>query len=637
MTPAEPPPPEATTLPGPSSARLAFLSLAALGVVYGDIGTSPLYAVRECFHGDYAIAPSPSNILGVLSLMFWALMIIVSTKYLGFVLRADNRGEGGVIALTALIERAVKKTSQRRLLLTGAGLFAASLLYGDGMITPAISVLSAVEGLKVVAPSLERAILPLTVLILTGLFLFQRRGTAGIGALFGPVMIVWFSVIGVLGLLGIVDNPRVLTAIVPWHAIRFLLENHTRGFLVLGSVFLVVTGAEALYADLGHFGRRPIQVAWFFVALPSLVCNYLGQGALLLRDPGLAPDPFYALAPEGWLVPLVILATLATVIASQAVISGAFSLTRQAIQLGYLPRLRILHTSAHEIGQIYIPQVNWILMAATIALVLGFGSSSKLAAAYGVAVTTTMLITTALLFVVTRRVWGWSGLRAGLLTSLLLAVDLSFFGANIGKVAHGAWFPLAIGAVAYAMLTTWSKGRRILAQKLYAKNPPLDVFIKGLTDRRVPRAPGKAVYLAGSSEATPPALLQNLKHNKIVHEMVAVITLLTEEEPRIPEGERVEVQDLGSGFFRVFARYGFMEEPSVPEVLALCRGKGLELELEEVSFFLGRETLRRDRNPVMPVWREAIFAFMSRNAMGATTYFRIPPNRVIEIGTQVEL
>lgn len=614
-----------------------FLSLAALGVVYGDIGTSPLYAIRECFHGEYGIAVTPANILGVLSLMFWALMLIVSIKYLLFIMRADNRGEGGVIALTALVSGRRKPAGHRRWIFLGVGLFAASLLYGDGMITPAISVLSAVEGLRVMTPDLEPYVIPITVAILVSLFLVQRRGTAGIGSLFGPVALVWFGVIAVLGLVSIVRNPAVLAAVFPWYGAQFLLNNHLHGFLVLGAVFLVVTGTEALYADMGHFGRSPIRLAWFALVLPALLCNYFGQGALLLARPEAAHHPFYALAPAWSMIPLVILATAATIIASQAVISGTFSLTRQAIQLGYLPRLRVIHTSATEIGQVYVPQVNWLLMLAAIALVAGFQTSSKLAAAYGVAVTTTMLIATILFYVVARQRWNWSRLKAGVPTAIFLIVDLSFFGANIGKITHGAWFPLAIGFGIYIMMVTWRKGRSLLAAKLYGNNPPLDKFIETITANPPLRVPGKAVYLAGRSDATPPALLYNLKHNKILHEEIALLTVITEQVPEVPRDEKVHVEDLGHSFHRVTARHGFMEEPNVPYFMALAREQGLDFDLEEVSFVLGRERLLPDRKSLMPIWQESVFSFVSHNTVGPTAFFRIPPERVVEIGAQVKI
>jgi KUP system potassium uptake protein len=617
--------------------RLAFLSLAALGVVYGDIGTSPLYAIRECFHGTYAIEVTPDNIVGVLSLVLWALLIVVTIKYLSYIMRADNRGEGGVIALTALISPQKRTRSGRILLLGALGLFGASLLYGDGMITPAISVLSAVEGLHVATPILAPYVIPITIAILIVLFAVQRFGTGGVGSFFGPVTLLWFAVLAVLGVRSLAANPEVLAAVSPLHAWDFLLRNRSVGFLTLGAVFLVVTGSEALYADMGHFGRRPIRLAWYCVVLPSLLLNYFGQGALLLRHPEVAHNPFYRLAPGWAMYPLVGIATVATIIASQAVISGAFSLTRQAIQLGYCPRMRIEHTSSEEIGQIYVPFVNWTLMIATVSLVLIFRSSHTLAAAYGVAVTTTMMIATALFFFVARERWGWGLLRAGLPTALFIVVDLSFFGANISKIGHGAWFPLAIGVVVFSLLSTWKRGRQILAQKFATKMQPYEEFFATLDASKIPRVPGRAVYMTSNQNAVPPVLLHNLAHNKVLHEEVVLLTVVTEEVPRVPVGEKIELEDLGRGFFELTAHYGFMEDASVPHVLGAAKAKGLDLTMAETSFFLGREGLFARKKEGLAAWRIAIFRFMSRNALGATTFFRIPRNRVIEIGAQIEL
>jgi KUP system potassium uptake protein len=617
--------------------RLAFLSLAALGVVYGDIGTSPLYAIRECFHGTYAIEVTRANILGVLSLVLWALLIVVTIKYLSYIMRADNRGEGGVIALAALISPQRRTSSGRILVLGALGLFGASLLYGDGMITPAISVLSAVEGLHVATPVLAPYVIPITITILVALFAVQRFGTGGVGAFFGPVTLVWFGVLAVLGVRSLIVNPEVLAAVSPLHAVDFLLHNGSVGFLTLGAVFLVVTGSEALYADMGHFGRRPIRLAWYSVVLPSLLLNYFGQGALLLRHPEAAHNPFYELAPAWALYPLVGIATVATIIASQAVISGAFSLTRQAIQLGYCPRMRIEHTSSEEMGQIYVPFVNWTLMIATVGLVLVFRSSHTLAAAYGVAVTTTMIIATTLFFFVARERWGWSLLKAGLPTALFIVVDLSFFSANITKISHGAWFPLAIGVVVFSLLSTWKRGRQILAQKFAARMQPYDTFFPTLKASKIQRVPGRAVYMTSNHSAVPPVLLHNLAHNKVLHEEVVLLTVVTEEVPRVPAGEKVELEDLGHGFFELTAHYGFMEDPSVPHLLGAAKSKGLDLTMAETSFFLGREALFARKEEGLAAWRFAIFRFMTRNALGATTFFHIPRNRVIEIGAQIEL
>jgi KUP system potassium uptake protein len=628
---------ETTRTEEPRGRRLAFLSLAALGVVYGDIGTSPLYAIRECFHGIYAIEVTRANILGVLSLVLWALLIVVTLKYLSYIMRADNRGEGGVIALTALISPQRRTRSGRILLLGALGLFGASLLYGDGMITPAISVLSAVEGLDVATPVLAPYVVPITIVILVALFSVQRFGTGGVGAFFGPVTLAWFGVLAALGIGSLVSNPEVLAAVSPHYAVGFLLRNHTVGFLTLGAVFLVVTGSEALYADMGHFGRRPIRLAWYCVVLPALLLNYFGQGALLLRHPEVAHNPFYNLAPAWALYPLVGIATAATIIASQAVISGAFSLTRQAIQLGSCPRMRIDQTSSEEIGQIYVPFVNWTLMLSTVGLVLIFRSSHTLAAAYGVAVTTTMIIATTLFYFVARERWGWGRLRAGLPTALFVVVDLSFFGANISKIGHGAWFPLAIGLIVFSLLSTWKRGREILARKFAARMQPFDQFFATLDADAISRVPGRAVYMTSTSSGVPPVLLHNLAHNKVLHEEVVLLTVVTEEVPRVPAGEKIELEDLGHGFFQLTAHYGFMEDASVPHLLGAAKAKGLDLTMAETSFFLGREALFARKKEGLAAWRLALFRFMSRNALGATTFFHIPRNRVIEIGAQIEL
>jgi KUP system potassium uptake protein len=632
--------PESDERPAPTGKRLALLSLGALGVVYGDIGTSPLYAIRECFFGEHAIAVSPTNVLGVLSLIFWSLILVISVKYLGFILRADNRGEGGILALMALVHPEHSPASvkpRRSWLLIALGLFGAALLYGDGMITPAISVLSAVEGLEVATPVFSSYVIPLTVGVLIGLFLFQRRGTGRVGAVFGPVTLIWFATIALLGVVAIVRAPGVLAAVLPTHAWRFFAENGSRGFLVLGAVFLVVTGGEALYADMGHFGTRPIRLTWFAVVLPALLLNYFGQGALLLVDPMAAHQPFYRLAPSWALYPLVVLATAATVIASQAVISGAFSLTMQAVQLGYVPRLLIRHTSAREMGQIYLPQLNTVLMLSTIGLVLGFESSTRLAAAYGVAVTTTMVITTILFYAVARELWGWPRWAIGLLCAGFLAVDLSFFGASVIKIEHGGWFPLLVAAGVFTLLTTWRRGRQILASRLRESSMEVALLLSDGELGKLPRVPGTAIFLTGNPEGVPVALLHNIKHNKVVHEKVVFLTVLNEEEPRIRRSKRVTVEDLGHGFFRVVARYGFMERPAVREILELARPQGVEVDYLEASYFLGRENLIPTERPGMALWRERLFSVMSRNALGPTAYFDLPPNRVVELGAQIEI
>ncbi len=624
----------------PGGRHLAVVSLAALGVVYGDIGTSPLYAIRECFYGEHAVPVSPENVLGVLSLILWSLLLVISTKYLAFILRADNRGEGGILALMALIhpEHSPAKVRPRgQWLLIALGLFGAALLYGDGMITPAISVLSAVEGLEVATPIFRPYVIPLTVGILIGLFLFQRRGTAGIGAVFGPITLVWFATLAGLGIAGIAKQPGVLAAVNPLHAFAFFVHNGLRGFLVLGAVFLVVTGGEALYADMGHFGARPIRLTWFAVVLPALLLNYFGQGALLLADPGTAHNPFYRMAPDWALYPLVVLATAATVIASQAVISGAFSLTMQAVQLGYAPRLSIEHTSAEAMGQIYMPQVNWLLMAATIGLVLGFGSSSNLAAAYGVAVTTTMVITTVLFYVVAREIWGWRRWAIGALCLSFLVVDVSFFGASMVKVAQGGWFPLLVAAGIFTLMTTWRTGRKILRSRLQDGVVDASHFLIEGGIQKLPRVPGAGLFLTSSPDGVPVVLLHNIKHNKVLHEKVVLFTISNEDVPTVSRAERVELQDLGQGFYRLIAHYGFMESPNVPRILHLAKAKGLDVDPNQASYFLGREHLIATEKPGMALWREKLFVLMSRNAQGATAYFHLPPNRVVELGAQIEL
>lgn len=622
----------------PQGKYLAYLALGALGVVYGDIGTSPLYAFRESFHEGYGLAVIPENVLGILSLIFWSLIAIISVKYITFVMRADNRGEGGILALTALINpRSDVKRGTTRYRLILLGLFGTALLYGDGMITPAISVLSAVEGLEVATPFFQPYILPITIAILVLLFLFQSRGTESVGKVFGPATLIWFVVLALLGLRWIVREPGVLAAVSPHYGLLFFLHNGLPGFLVLGSVFLVVTGGEALYADMGHFGKRPIRLAWFIVVLPALLLNYFGQGALLIQQPEAVENPFYRMTPEWALYPTVLIATVATVIASQALITGAFSLTRQAVQLGYLPRVAINHTSAEEIGQIYIPGINWLLMVACIALVIAFGSSSNLAAAYGVAVTTTMVITALLLFVVEREHWRWSSRKAIAFTAFFLLIDLAFWGANIVKIPAGGWFPLAIGAVTFTLMTTWKRGREILWQRLKAGTMPFTTFTERLRTDKYAHVPGTAVFMYSDPSGTPPALLHNLKHNKVLHEQVILLSVEMEEIPRVARKERIEVQHLENGFYRVVLHYGFLEDPNVPRDLGRVRRHGIDLHSAEVSYFLGRERLLASKTPGMAIWRENLFALMSRNARNATDFFRLPPDRVVELGAQVEL
>ncbi len=621
-----------------TDSRLAQLSLAALGVVFGDIATSPIYAIRECFHGEYGITVSHANIMGVLSLMFWALFMIVGLKYMLFVFRADNRGEGGVMALTALLRgHGATSGSRKNLGVIGLGLFAACLLYGDGMITPAISVLSAVEGIGIITPIFNPYVISLTIFILIGLFLIQRHGTARVGGLFGPVILIWLFFLAVTGAAQIVRDPQVLAAVFPWYAIDFFILNKLHGFVVLGAVFLVVTGTEALYADMGHFGTRPIRLTWFTLVFPALVLNYFGQGALLLDRPEAANHPFYAMVPSWAMIPTVILTTLATIIASQAVISGAFSMTRQAIQLGYLPRLKIRHTAATQIGQIYIAPVNWMLMVSTIALVVGFQSSSKLAAAYGVAVTSTMLITTTLFFIVARKRWQWPLVSAAPLAGLFFLVDVPFFMANISKILHGAWFPLVIGAAFFTLMTTWAKGRCILADQLRKVMPTVHQFIVELANRPLDKIEGDAVFLTGSPNVVPVALAKNVKHNRIVHSRTVLLNFQVEDVPRVPNLEKITTEKLGGGFYLLTARYGFMEDPKLDTVLALARGQDLDLDQETTSYYIGRENLVIAQNSAMARWRAGLFIFMSRNAADASLFFNVPLDRVIEVGVRMAI
>lgn len=621
----------------PRGRYLFVLSLAALGVVYGDIGTSPLYAMRECFHGAHAIVPSPANILGVLSLIFWSLIIVISIKYLVFVLRAHNQGEGGILSLTALATPIRPSGRTEHAFLIFIGIFGAALLYGDGIITPAISVLGAMEGLNVATPIFSPYVVPITIVILVALFLFQSRGTAKVGRIFGPITLIWFTALAALGIAQILRYPEVVAGVNPLHALDFFVRNGWHGFLILGSVFLVVTGGEALYADMGHFGTRPIRLVWFSVVLPALLLNYFGQGALLLEDPEAAHNPFYRLAPGWALYPMIVLATSAAIIASQAVISGAFSLTMQAVQLGFSPRLKINHTSTREFGQIYIPAVNWALMVGCIAIVVGFRSSSNLAAAYGVAVTSTMVITTILFYVVARRVWGWSFLPTVALALFFIIIDLAFFGANIVKVAQGGWFPLLLAALVFIVMTTWKKGRRILNERIQTEAKPLEEFLQEMERRPPTRVPGTAIFMNGNASRTPPALLHNLEHNKVLHQRVLFLTVKTKQIPFVAPEERVEVEPLGNGFHRLKVYYGFMEDPDIPKVLENLRMPGFVYLPQDTTYFLGRETIIASKHPGMALWREKIFSIISHNATSATAYFCIPPDRVVEMGEQIEI
>ncbi len=622
----------------PRGRYLAGLAVAALGVVYGDIGTSPLYALREAFHGPHSIPVTPDNVMGVLSLVFWALVLVVTIKYHIVIIRADNKGEGGVVALMALVQgsRVARGLSPRKIMVV-LGIFGAALIYADGALTPAISVMSAVEGLEVATPALAHLVVPLTLVILVGLFLLQRHGTARIGAVFGSVMVAWFATLAVLGLAHIIRQPGVLAAVSPYYAARFVAENVGRALIVLGAVFLVVTGGEALYADLGHFGHRAIQVAWFSVAFPALLLNYFGQGALLLGDPAAAVNPFYHMAPSWALYPLIVLATAAAIIASQAVISGSFSLTRQAVQLGYSPRLRIEHTSSREIGQIYVPAVNWGLMLLTCTLVVGFGSSSNIAGAYGVALSTLMVMTTFMFYVMCREVWRWSFPRAALVVGVFLAMDVPFLAANALKIRHGGWVPLAIAVALYLLMTTWKRGREILSKRMMEKTVPLKLLLADLAAEPPIRVPGTAVFMYGSADGTPPALIHNLAHNKVLHEKIVFLTVVTEDVPHVAAAERVTVKRIGKGFHSVVARYGFTEDPDILDVLAACKAQQLDIPIEGTTFFLGRETVIASERPGMALWRETLFAFMTRNSLRATAFFKIPPNQVFEVGAQVEL
>jgi KUP system potassium uptake protein len=620
-----------------TSPHFAALCLTAVGVVYGDIATSPLYAFRESLHGMASVSRTPESVLGVLSLIFWALIISVSIKYLLLVMRADNRGEGGILALLALLRPWRGSPQHQRNGLIALGLFGAALLYGDGMITPAISVLSAMEGLKVATPQLVPYVVPATVTILVLLFLVQKRGTARIGMIFGPIMLVWFAAIAFLGLGGIIHHPQILVAVNPSYAVNFFTENGWSAFRALGGVILALTGAEALYADMGHVGRSSIRLTWFALVLPALLLNYFGQGASLLFDPYQA-QPFFQLAPPWALYPLVGLATLATIIASQAIISGVFSLTRQAIQLGQSPRLALVQTSSEEIGQVYVPAANWFMMIVTVWLVLNFRSSDNLAGAYGIAVSTTMVITTALMFFVMRERWRWGTITSVVVTAGFLAIDLAFFSSNLLKITNGGWFPLLVGIFVFTLMSTWRRGRRILARRVPKEAEPLKRFLKRIVADPPLRVPGTAVFLTTHMHNTPPALLHQLAHNKVLHEQVIVLTVITEEVPRVPAAERLEIMELSSGFHSVMARYGFMQSPNIPVALRECEARGLKIDLDTTTYYLSRASLiPSDERPGMALWRDHLFAFMSRNSAWPTAFYRLPPENVIELGIQVEL
>ncbi|HUW52319.1 MAG TPA: potassium transporter Kup [Rhodanobacter sp.] len=622
---------------GKPRSRLAALALGAIGVVYGDIGTSPLYTLKAVF-GEQGIGPTSQNVLGALSLIFWALIIVVSVKYLLFIMRADNKGEGGIMALMALAQRSVQGIPRLRLIIALLAIFGAALFYGDGVITPAISVLSAVEGLEVATPGLERWIVPITLGVIIGLFWLQKHGTHRIGAVFGPVCVIWFLSIAALGIRGIVHHPGVLWALSPGYGISFFLRNHAEAFFALGSVVLAVTGTEALYADMGHFGRKPIRLAWFAFVLPALVLNYFGQGALLLHDPGAVVNPFYHLVPKALLFPMIALATAATVIASQAVISGAFSMTREAMQLGYLPRMRVVHTSSEMSGQIFVPWINRILLVLILAAVLRFRSSDNLASAYGVAVTGTMVITTLLALIVARYQWRWRMPTIIAVGILLLTVDIGFFSANIIKIESGGWFPLVLGLGVFVLMTTWRRGRELVVREIKQSGLALAPFIASIAKHPPPRVPGTAVFLTANQHAVPHALLHNLKHNKVLHERNVLLTVETLETPLAEPDERIHLTLLEGDFYGLELRFGFAEDPNIPSALTLCGREGLGFDLMDTTFFLSRETIVADkRRPGMAIWRDKLFAFLSRNALPATAFFQIPGNRLIELGTQVEI
>lgn len=619
-----------------SKKRLTALALGAIGVVYGDIGTSPLYTLQTVL-GERGITPDPVNVLGGLSLIFWALIIVVSIKYVLFIMRADNKGEGGIMALMALAQRSVRDIPRLRWVIAVLAIFGAALFYGDGVITPAISVLSAVEGLEIAAPGLEHWVVPITIVVILGLFWLQKHGTDKIGVVFGPVCVVWFLSIAALGVNGIVHHPQVLWALSPTYGVEFFLHNHARGFFALGAVVLAVTGTEALYADMGHFGRRPIRLAWAFFVLPALLLNYFGQGALVLENPKAAANPFYLLVPQPLLYPMIVLACAATVIASQAVISGAFSMTREAMQLGYVPRMRIVHTSREMSGQIFVPWINRMLLVLIVGAVIGFRSSANLAAAYGIAVTGTMVITTMLALIVARYQWKWNLLQVVGLGLLFLTVDVAFFSANLIKVEHGGWFPLAMGLGVFIMMTTWRRGRELVVREIKQGGLALAPFIENIVQHPPLRVPGTAVFLTGNVQAVPHALLHNLKHNKVLHQRNVMLTVAILETPVAEGYERIEITPMHGEFYGLELRFGFSEDPNIPQALTRCARANLPFDMMDTTFFLSRETIVATDRPGMALWRDKLFVFMARNALPATAFFHIPGNRLIELGAQVEI
>jgi KUP system potassium uptake protein len=633
LEPAAPEDKEQEEAPG----YLAGLSLTALGVVFGDIGTSPLYAIRVSFGSDSAILPKTADIFGIISLIFWSLILIISIKYLIYVMKADNHGEGGIMVLMSLVHPVGRVRKLGRWILVTLGLFGAALLYGDGTITPAISVLSSVEGLNVATDFFKPYIVPIAIVIIILLFVFERQGTKAVGSVFGPIMLVWFITIAVLGVAGIVRKPEIIGAINPVHAFQFFWSNGWNGFLVLGFVFLAVTGGEALYADMGHFGKFPIRAAWFSLVLPALLLNYFGQGALLLENHQAAKNPFYLLSPSWALYPLVILATMATVIASQAVISGAFSLTRQAVQLGFLPLMKIDHTSEEEVGQVYIGMVNWTLMAATIGLIIGFQESKNLAGAYGVAVSTTMVITTILIGVVARELWGWSKTAVVAVSALLLIPDLAFCASNMTKVMEGGWFPLIVAGVIYILMSTWREGKEQLEAGQKESRIPVEKYLQELEQNPPLRVKGTAIFLTGNTEGAPLALLYQMEHNKVFHEEVVFLTIITENIPRVWRSKKLEIEELGVKIFRIIAHHGFMERLNMVQIFQRLKSAGLEMSMQETSFFLARENIVPVKGDKMPLWRAKVFSFMARNALPITSFLEIPPDRVMELGIFVEL
>ena len=621
----------------PKKSSVAALTLAAVGIVYGDIGTSPLYTLKAVFDPTHGLALNTPNLLGILSLIFWALTLIVSLKYVTLVLRADNRGEGGVMALMALALNSVTKASGWYVPLMMLGVFGATMFYGDSVITPAISVLGAIEGLEVAAPGMKQYVVPISIVVLVGLYSVQSRGTGGIGRWFGPIMVVWFIALAAMGIVNIIEAPQILAALNPLHALRFMLENGFIAFMALGAVVLAITGAEALYADMGHFGKKPIRLAWFAVAFPALALNYLGQGAVLINNPEAVSNPFYNQLGSWSVYPLVLLSTMAAVIASQATISGTFSMTKQAIALGLLPRMRVLHTSASEIGQIYIPAVNWLQLAVVLIAVISFGSSDELAGAYGIAVTATMLSTTILTFFVTRYRWHLPLVLCFAATGFFVIMDIMLLSSTALKLFHGGWFPLLLGAVLFTLMMTWKRGRELVFQNLQKHAIPLPDFLDSLFVAPPARVYGTALFLRGESDGVPHALLHNLSHNKVLHERVVFLTVHIMEEPWVPESEQVKIVDLGHMCYQLNVCYGFKDEPDIPHILQLAAAGGLEFEMMETSFFIARQTVISAPGGGMSPWREHLFVTMSRNARGAADYYQIPPNRVIELGTQIAI